>query len=96
MAYFKEAVALRERASANRGIGDDTLSSYYMALAQAHSGLKQTVEAVDAAGAAIVAWGPRHHRRAEAVAALKNVLGAIARSRRLRNQTRCAGRRNRS
>ena len=45
-----------------------------MALAQAHSGLKQTVEAVDAAGAAIVAWGPRHHRRAEAVAALKNVL----------------------
>jgi tetratricopeptide (TPR) repeat protein len=74
VAYFKEAVHLRESASANRGIGDDTLSTYYVGLAQAHSGLKQTAEAVEAAGAAIVAWGPRHQRRAEAEAALKSVL----------------------
>ena len=74
VAYFKEAIALRAQATPSRGVGDDTLSTYYMGLAQAHAGLKQTPEAVEAAGGAIVAWGPRHPRRAEALNTLKNVL----------------------
>jgi tetratricopeptide (TPR) repeat protein len=43
-------------------------------LAQAHSKLAQTKEAVDAASAAIVAWGQRQTERHEALVALRNVL----------------------
>ena len=78
VAYFKEAISLREQSSPARGVGDDTLSTYYMGLAQAHAGLKQTPEAVEAAGGAIVAWGPRHPRRAEALMRVKNVLAGSA------------------
>jgi tetratricopeptide (TPR) repeat protein len=75
VAYYKEVIGLRERTAPHRGVGDGTLSAYYMGLAQAHSGLKQTPEAVEAAGAAIVAWGPRHQQdRAHALATLRSVL----------------------
>jgi Flp pilus assembly protein TadD len=74
VAYFKEVIALHERTQPNRGIGNGTLSSYYQGLANAHAGLKQTPEAVEAAGAAIVSWGKQIERRADALNALKDVL----------------------
>ncbi|MBN2293049.1 MAG: tetratricopeptide repeat protein, partial [Pirellulales bacterium] len=72
--YYKELIPLHQRTQPQRGIGNGTLSLYYMNLARAYAGLKNTVEAVDAAGAAIVAWGPRHDRRQEAVNTLVDVL----------------------
>jgi Flp pilus assembly protein TadD len=74
VAYFKEAISLHERTQPNRGIGNGTLSSYYQGLANAHAGLKQTPEAVEAAGAAIVSWGKQIERRADALNSLKEVL----------------------
>ncbi len=74
VAYFKEAIALHERSQPNRGIGNGTLSSYYQGLANAHAGLKQMPEAVEAAGAAIVAWGKQIEQRGDALNALKEVL----------------------
>lgn len=76
VAYYKEVIGLHERTAPNRGIGNGTLSQYYMYLSQAWAGLKNTVEAVDAAGAAIVAWGPAHHNRRDALHTLKNVIAA--------------------
>ena len=45
-----------------------------MGLANAYAGLDKTIEAVDAAGGAIVAWGPRHNQRSQALETLKQVL----------------------
>ncbi len=74
VAYFKELIPLCERTHANRGIGEGTLSRYYVGLANAYAGLKKTPEAVDAAGGAIVAWGPRLDHRAQALDTLRDVL----------------------
>jgi tetratricopeptide (TPR) repeat protein len=74
VAYFKELIPLHERTQPQRGIGNVTLSAYYADLALAYAGLKKTSEAVDAAGAAIVAWGPRFKDRSQALETLKQVL----------------------
>jgi predicted Zn-dependent protease len=74
VAYFNEAVSLYQRRNPGAGAGDATLSNWYQQLAQAHSKLGRTKEAVDAASAAIVAWGPRDTDRHNALLALRNVL----------------------
>jgi predicted Zn-dependent protease len=74
VAYAKELIALHEETHANRGIGNGVLSSYYGGLARAYAGLKQTHKAVEAAGAAVVAWGGDSKNRTEALKALKDVL----------------------
>lgn len=74
--YYGELIPMHQRIQPNRGIGEGTLSVYYMWLADAHSHLKHTKEAVDAAAAAIVSWGPRHDQRSSAV----NKLAAVMRS----------------
>lgn len=71
--YVDELIPLHQRNQPNRGIGRGPLSMYYMWLADAHSHLKHTEKAVDAAAAAIVSWGPRHDRRSEAVDKLNAV-----------------------
>ena len=77
-AYFREAISQHERNSRNRGIGDGTLSHYYGQMAAAYGGLKKTAEAVDAACAAIVSWGPNTRNRDAALAALAGVLRQAA------------------
>jgi tetratricopeptide (TPR) repeat protein len=72
VAFFKELIPLHERTHADRGNG--TLAGYYIGLARAYAGLKKTPEAVDAAGAAIVAWGAQHQNRSSALETLKQVL----------------------
>jgi Flp pilus assembly protein TadD len=74
VAYFKELIPLHERTQPGRGIGNGTLAAYYVGLAYAYAGLKKTPEAVEAAGGAIVAWGPRRDGRTQALEALKQVL----------------------
>jgi tetratricopeptide (TPR) repeat protein len=61
-----ELIPMHERSHPTRGIGEGTLSMYYMWLADAHSHLQHTKEAVDAAAAAIVSWGPRIEQRRSA------------------------------
>jgi predicted Zn-dependent protease len=73
-AYFKEAIGLRERTAPRRGVGDGVLSGYYAGLARAYSGLGRTADAVEAAGGAVVSWGPDHGNRAQALGTLLQVL----------------------
>jgi hypothetical protein len=73
-AYYTELIARHQRSRPGRGVGDGTLATYYGNLARAHSGLGRTAEAVDAASGAIVAWGPTHQNRAQALEALRQVL----------------------
>jgi len=68
-----ELISMRQRSHPMRGIGDGTLSSYYSWLSDAHSRLKQTQEAVDAAAAAIVSWGSSHSQRSSAISQLDAV-----------------------
>jgi len=74
VAYYEELIPLHQRTQPGRGIGNGTLSSYYGFLADAYAGLKNTTKAVDAASGAIVAWGPTHRNRQQAVETLKRVL----------------------
>jgi predicted Zn-dependent protease len=74
VAYYKELIPLHERTRPGRGIGDGTLAEYYIDLALAYAGLKKTIEAVDAAGGAIVAWGPRLDQRARTLETMKTIL----------------------
>ncbi len=73
-AYYAELIARHQRSRPARGVGDGTLATYYGNLARAYSGLSRTAEAVDAASGAIVAWGPTHQNRAQALEALRQVL----------------------
>lgn len=74
VAYYDELIPLHQRTQPNRGIGNGTLATYYAHLAEAHAGLKDTAAAVEAAGGAIVAWGPTHQSRASALATMRRVL----------------------
>jgi len=74
VAYFEEVISLHQRTQPGRGIGNGTLSGYYESLAHAYSELGKTPEAVDAACGAIVSWGRRHDRRADALLSLERVL----------------------
>ncbi len=72
--YFTEAIALHQRGNPGSGLGDGTLSDLYQHLALSQSALGRTKEAVDAASAAIVCWGPRDDHRGPALGNLKHVL----------------------
>jgi len=74
VAYYDELIPLRKRTHGRRRDGDSKLSEYYRYLGQAHIGLRQTVEAVDAACGAIVVWGRTHRNRRSAVNNLRSVL----------------------
>jgi predicted Zn-dependent protease len=74
VAYYNELIPLHQRTHARRGVGNGVLSQYYDHQAQAYAGLGKTAEAVEAAGGAVVSWGPTHHNRTQAIAALKQVL----------------------
>jgi Flp pilus assembly protein TadD len=74
VAYYKELIPLHEKTQPGRGIGNGTLANYYVGLANAYAGLKKTPEAVDAASAAVVAWGSGNANRASALTTLKNVM----------------------
>ena len=74
--YLTEAIALRQRTAPNRGIGDGVLSGDYGDQGRAYAGLKKTPEAVDAAAAAVVAWGQNIGNRNNALDSLKDVLRA--------------------
>jgi len=71
---FTDAVTRRQRSSATRGMGDESLSRWYQHLALANANLKRTADAVDAASSAIVCWPSTHHRRQEALETLKSVV----------------------
>lgn len=71
---FDELIALHQRTQPARGIGNGTLSGYYAALADCHSGLDDTAKAVDAAAGAIVSWGKNHANRANALNTLRGIL----------------------
>lgn len=72
--YSGEAIAVHQRTQPSRGIGNETLSGYYSIRAGAYSRLGKTREAVDAAAAAVVAWGPRRDGRHGAIGTLDDVL----------------------
>ncbi len=72
--YYKEAIQLRQRASANRGIGDGVLAQYYANQATAYSRQGKTADAVDAASGAIVCWPANHHERTNYLNRLRGVL----------------------
>jgi predicted Zn-dependent protease len=74
VAYCTEVIALHQRTAPRRGIGDGVLSNYYVELAQAQAALGKTAEAVEAAGGAVVSWGPAHANRAQALETLRQVL----------------------
>jgi tetratricopeptide (TPR) repeat protein len=74
VAYFKEVISLHERTAPRRGLGDGVLSGYYAGLARAFDGLGKTAEAAEAAGGAVVAWGPDQRNRAQALTVLHEVL----------------------
>ena len=72
--YFNEAISAHQRTYPGSGLGDGTLSNWYQQLAYAHSSLHHTKEAVDAASASIVCWGPRYSQRTQAIQHLRGVL----------------------
>ena len=74
--YVDELIPLHQRNQTNQGIGQGTLPAYYMWLASAHSALKHTEKAIDAAAAAIVSWGPRHDQRTSTIDTLNAVIRA--------------------
>ncbi|MFH1530986.1 MAG: VIT domain-containing protein [Pseudomonadota bacterium] len=54
--------------------GDGNLSSWYVGLADAYSGLGDTAKAVDAASGSVVAWGQNQSQRQAALGTLTRVL----------------------
>ena len=72
--YYEEVISLHQRTAPNRGIGQGTLSMYYSNQARAYSALGETKKAVDAAAAGVIAWGPRHDQRQNALHWLETVL----------------------
>ena len=73
--YYDELISLHQRTRARRGIGNSTLANYYRYLAQAQSALGQIDKAVDAASAAVIAWGANSTSRAKALRTLARVVG---------------------
>ena len=72
--FYKEAISLHQRSNPASGNGDSALSYMYQQLAEAHSQLGQTKEAVEAASGAIVCWGPQYAQRGDAINKLSQVL----------------------
>lgn len=76
--YLTEAIALHQRANPGSGLNDSTLSYYYGTLASTYSALGRTKEAVDAASAALVCWGPTSQQRADQLQTLMSVVRSAA------------------
>jgi hypothetical protein len=74
VSYLAEAISLRQRANGQVVLGDAALSDWYQHLANAHSSLGHTREAVDAASGAIICWSPRQNERRGALNTLKGVI----------------------
>ena len=74
IAYYAEAIDLRQRTAPNRGIGDGTLSGYYLEQAKAFAALNKTIEAVDAGSAAIVSWGSNISQRNNTTVRLEKII----------------------
>ncbi len=72
--WMEEAIRLREEQRGRSGGADGTLGGYFGVLAKVRAGLGRTDAAVDAASAAVVAWGRNARRRGQAVEALIQVL----------------------
>lgn len=76
--YYGEAITMRTRRDGARANGDGTLGPYYERRSEALAHLGRTMEAIDAAAGAIVAWGSNLDERNRALVALD---GAIASAR---------------
>ncbi len=74
---YEEVIPLHQRTHRNRGVGGGALSRYYGRLAQAYAALGRAEKAVDAASAAVVAWGPTSRNRHQALRALRRVVETI-------------------
>lgn len=74
-AYYGEAITMRTRSYGARVNGDGTLGPYYERRSEALAKLGRTMEAIDAAAGAIVAWGANLDERNRALRVLD---GAIA------------------
>src|SRR4051812_42324350 len=61
--YLTEAIALHKRANGQIVLGDATLSDWYQSLANAHSSLGHTKQAVEAAEGAIICWSFQQNER---------------------------------
>lgn len=71
--YLQEAIALH-KGPHRPGRDEASLVSCYSQLGRAHAGLGQTAEAVDAACAAVVIWGPPTRERGHALETLRHIL----------------------
>ena len=74
---YEEVIPLHQRTHRNRGVGGGALSSYYGRMAQAYAALGKADKAVDAASAAVVAWGRTSRNRHQALRALRRVVETI-------------------
>ena len=74
---YDELIPLYQRTARNRGIGNGTLSNYYAQVSQCRAMLGQHEAAVDAASAAVVAWGRRLDGRRRAVESLRRAVSQI-------------------
>jgi hypothetical protein len=74
---FGEVIALHTRGPWARGAYDNALVSYYDGYARALVALERFDDAVDAASAAVVAWGTGIEQHRQALAALQAVLAQI-------------------
>lgn len=72
--YYGELIPLAQRSRPDRGVGEGTVSHYYQQLSESHARLGNTKDAVDAASAAVIAWGPRHDQRTSAINQLNSVV----------------------
>lgn len=75
--YYEELIPLHQRTAPNRGVGRGPLSNYYGELARCYTGLGEHAKAVDAASAAVVAWGRNRRNREKALQALQGVIAGI-------------------
>ncbi|HMQ22368.1 MAG TPA: hypothetical protein PKE00_07765, partial [Planctomycetota bacterium] len=72
--YFKEAIAMRDKALGGVARPDWTISFYYAELTRAHVGQKQWAEAFAAARSALVTADARHNHEAKANEAMDLLL----------------------
>ena len=72
--YYNELIPLYKRTHRKRSTGSRTLSRYYTELSGAYTGLKQTVNAVEAASGAIICWNNDLYERKRAINSLRDTL----------------------
>ncbi|HEX9794804.1 MAG TPA: VIT domain-containing protein [Planctomycetota bacterium] len=71
---YGQAINLHTRGRSDRGVGDGTLSHYYLQRSQVQAQLGRTIAAVDDAAGAIVAWGADDDSRRGALTWLERLL----------------------